>query len=64
VEFVTQFVNPLLPLLAFTTFCVREGFLLHGVGLGIDELSEFESESIWITVHEHAPRDDRHGVRW
>jgi hypothetical protein len=29
--------------------------------LVIDELSAFESESFWITVHEHAPRDDRRG---
>ena len=42
---------------------VKQGLITYAVQVA-REKGEFESESFWITVHEHAPRDDRRGVRW
>ena len=50
-QFVTQFVNPLSPLLVSATFCVRQRPQLRSIGSLIYEISEFAAELFGITVY-------------
>jgi hypothetical protein len=61
-QFVAQFINPLLPLFESATFCVRQRPQIRSIGLVAHEISEFAAKLVGITVHRVRSWDYRRRV--